>query len=380
MAREAICPMFKKCGGCGFLDVEYSLQLAMKKNEIKVILDELKIPGEIKMYFKDEYYYRNRMDFSFSPEGPGQREKGKFYKVVSFEKCYIANEGVNKALANVREWFLNNKAQISVFDSRSNKGCLRYSTTRSSFYAKDTSITFILNKDSEEVDAHKVLIKKFADTYEVPNVLVGLVKHNTDVSITQDYEVIRGNDFLKERLGKNIFYFHTQGFFQNNSPVMMDMLHYVKEKLGTGHELLVDLFGGVGTFGIFMADTAKEVFIIDNDKFNIECAQKNIVANDTKNVRLFEMDAKEMKKIAYQFVNKKSVFVLDPPRVGLHKDTVKFIEEVKPKTMVYVSCNPQQLGNDLLALKKFYEVKEMAIFDMFPQTKHIESIVLLELK
>jgi len=381
--RQAICPVFGKCGGCAYQDMEYDQQLAIKKKEVldRLYMHHIEPPSNVKIFYKNEYFYRSRMDFIFSDNGLGMREKGKFAKVVNFEKCYISNDGINGIFTEVNSWFFANKEKIDVFKNRENKGTLRYAVIRNPYFSKEASITFILNKDSEKADGHKALIKDFAAGSKVKNILAGLVKHNTDQSATEDYEVIKGSDIIYETMQEMKYYFHTQGFFQNNSPVSLDMLYYIREKLRDGGDTLLDLFGGIGTFGIFLSDAFKETHTVDNNRLNIICARKNLDENRVSDkVRVHEIDAEDIGQLNYLFFNKKSVFVLDPPRVGLHKKTTAFITEVKPGTIIYVSCNPEQLAKDAEALREYYEMKDLAVFDMFPQTKHVESVATFELK
>jgi len=374
------CPVFGRCGGCQFQDMRYEMQTEQKKRELLDSLTRAKLPApeDIKVFIKEPYYYRNRMDFVISEGGPGFRQKGKFARIVNFEQCAISNNGINAALQGVRGWFEKNKGRISVFDVVKRQGCLRYSVIRSSYFTKETSVTFIFNKDyTDDLAGMRQLVFEFADSSDAKNVLIGYVKHNTDQSATPDYEIIKGSDILTERLGPYTYEYHTQGFFQNNPMMLMDMLMYVRENTQPGWDVLVDLFGGVGTFGIFLNDKAREILVVDNSKEGIKCAVNNIAAAGIKNALAYEMDAAEMDILGERLRGKRAMFVLDPPRAGLHKKTVRFIKSVKPAGMIYVSCNPQQLAQDLDVLRDYYTIKDIALFDMFPQTRHMESIAVL---
>lgn len=376
------CPVFGKCGGCQFQDQEYSFQLAVKKQRVLEYFAKtgIPIPADLKVYFKEEYYYRNRMDFVIGPEGPGLREPGKFYKIVNFEKCVIANKKINETLGYVREWFFANRAKLDVFDTRARSGTLRYAVMRAPYYSGDTIVTFILKSESEKKEEHLAIIREFADKYPVNNVLAGYVRFNTDVSATTDYDIIKGSDMIWERLASFKLFYHSQAFFQNNSPVTLDILFHIKEKVAGSYDVLCDLFGGMGTFGIFLADKAKEVIVADNSALDIACVAKNIAENGIKNVTGIQLDAIEFSKLTGSIAGKKKLFVVDPPRSGMHKKAMKFIRESKPETIVYVSCNPENFGRDIENLKDLYSVEDIAIFDMFPQTKHVEATAILNLK
>ena len=129
------CPVFGDCGGCFYQDKDYSLQIELKKKDIRETFGRvgIEVPADIKVFFNNEYYYRNRMDFVFSKNGPGFRKRGKFNRVVNFDKCHISNIGINHGLSKTIEWFNKHKEQLDIFDLDKNTGTLRYATIRSSF-------------------------------------------------------------------------------------------------------------------------------------------------------------------------------------------------------------------------------------------------------
>jgi 23S rRNA (uracil1939-C5)-methyltransferase len=379
MKRDAICPVFGKCGGCLMQDIDYSAQLQIKKNSILLDfeLKKIRLDPAMRIFCKDEYYYRNRMDFPFSFDGPGQRQKGRFDKIVNFEKCYIANGGVNAVFEEVSAWFRDKKGEIDVFDVVKRTGTIRYATIRSAYFSGESSVTFIFNSDSERLEEQKELIRVFAAAAKVKNVLLGFVKYNTDQSTVENAEIIKGNDILYEELGPRRFYFHTQGFFQSNSPVLLDIMYFVREKLGGSCGTLVDLYGGVGTLGISLMDQAERVYVVDNSRLNSICGKKNIEFNKGDNVRIFEADAEKSGELGLELDPANSVFLLDPPRNGIHRKVLSYIKSAGPAKLIYVSCNPSKQAQDIAALLEDYELVDFAAFDMFPQTKHVETVAVL---
>ena len=357
-------------------DRDYAVQIELKKKEMlsDFSLQKVELNPDLKVFFKHEFNYRNRMDFPFSAEGPGQRKKGHFEKLVHFEKCHIANTGVQAVFEEVQAWFDSVKEKLDIFDVVKTTGTLRYATIRSSFFSGDSSVTFILNLDSQRIEEHRELIRRFASGSKVPNVLIGLVKHNTDQSATSEVEVIKGGAYISERLGPKIFNYHTQGFFQSNSAVLMDIIYYIKDKVETHYDTLIDLYGGVGTLGISLMDAAKEVFIVDNNPLNTAAGAKNIEANGCTNVKFFEADAEKSSELGIDLAGKRSVFVLDPPRNGIQRKVFKYIKNTLPEKLIYVSCNPRRMAEDIKILSADYDLKDFAAFDMFPQTRHIEAV------
>jgi 23S rRNA (uracil-5-)-methyltransferase RumA len=376
------CDVFGTCGGCALQDMEHNSQIEMKKAAViedflrqKIVLDPA-----VKVFFKDDYHYRNRMDFPFSPGGPGQRMKGRFDKIVHFRKCYIANSGINTVFDEVQQWFDSNKEHIDVFDVVKRTGTFRYATIRSGFYSGENSITFIFNENSLKMDGQKALLEAFAVRSAVKNILLGFVKYNTDQSAIPGAQVIKGGATISEKLGPYMFNFHTQGFFQSNSAVFMDIIHWIRERIKLPYDILLDLYGGVGTLGISLMDAVKEVFIVDNNPLNAASAVKNIETNKAANVKVFAADAEKTAELGIGLTGKRSVFVLDPPRNGIHRKVYRYIAETRPEKIFYVSCNHKTQAEDLRKLMEIYDLKDFAMFDMFPQTKHIETAAELELK
>lgn len=376
MERAPQCPVFGNCGGCSMQDRDYAVQIELKKKDLiaDFLMQKVELSPELKVFVKQEFNYRNRMDFPFNLEGLGQRKKGHFEKLIHFKKCYIANTGVQAVFDEVQAWFELEKEKLDVFDVVRTTGTIRYATIRSSFFSGESSVTFILNANSQKIEEHKALIEKFAAKAKVGNVLIGLVKHNTDQSATPAVEVIKGSAYISEKLGQKVFNYHTQGFFQSNSAVLMDIIYFIKEKVGEQYDTLIDLYGGVGTLGISLMDMAKEVFIVDNNGLNTAAGTINIEANDCKNVKFFEADAEKSSELGIDLTGKKTIFVLDPPRNGIQRKVFKYIKSTMPEKLIYVSCNPRRMAEDIKILSADYDLKDFAAFDMFPQTRHIEAV------
>lgn len=383
MKITPLCNVFGKCGGCKFQDTEYSAQISIKKNDIYELLSRNGISWSLEksqIFFKNEYFYRNRMDFIISENGCGLREKGKFYKIVNFDKCYIANEKINKILSEVNSWLNNNIKKEEIFDTRKKTGILRYCVIRVGVYTDDSLITFILNKDAEQEKINSVIdkIKIFLNKPIVKNVLYGFVKHNTDISITDDFFILKGNDFINEKLANVNYFYHSQGFFQNNPGLTIDIMFYIKDRIKDKYDLLLDMYGGVGTFGIFLSDYAKDTIIFDNNKYADIYAKKNIEINKKLNITFIKSDIQNIKNLLSLVKGKKSIFVIDPPRSGMHKNAKKFILDTLPEKIFYISCNPVKFIEDFKDLDKKYNMVDFALFDMFPQTPHIECVALMK--
>ena len=368
---EPKCPYFGKCGGCAAQHIDYAFQLENKRNAVaRAVGFEDK---DVKVFSDKDYHYRNRMDFIFHSTGLGFREKGNWQNIVDVEKCAISDERLNALLKEVREYFKG----CDYFDIRTKKGTFRYAVIR--VPSNDSSISFVLNKDSPTLTAAVEKVKAFAAITSAKNVIVTYVPQNTDMSISDDFFVVKGKGMLlDEYLGKK-FTFAVQSFFQNNHAMAEKMLQYSNDLFkgyNTSGAHLLDFYGGVGSFGIINSGLFKGVSIVENVQGAIDAANLNIAENKVLNVKAFVLDAKSINKLNLP----KDLYVVnDPPRSGMHPKALLDLKVLKPKVIVYVSCNVEQLGKDIPKFKS-YTVKSAAMFDLFPQTPHIEAIVELVLK
>ena len=360
------CYYFGKCGGCSAQHIPYKQQLDNKKKVLESITNT-----KVEVFSSCPYSYRNRMDLIFHQKGLGFREKGKWWKVIDLKNCAISNERLNLLMQEVLEHFQD----PDYFDLRKQTGAFRYAVIRTP--SKSSSISFVLNADSSKIGAAITKITEFSKITTAENILVTYVPHKTDMSTSSDYFVVKGSDKLKETFLEKDFEFHAQGFFQNNTSMAEEMQKYVNKILkqyDTKKSYLLDLYGGVGTFGIINSELFSKVTIIEFSKEAIDSAKRNIENNNIKNTEALVLDAKQIKKLQIE----PDFIITDPPRAGMHQRTIEYINAIKPKLIIYISCNPQQLKKELPKFKN-YSINSAATFDLFPQTPHSEAIVELKL-
>jgi 23S rRNA (uracil-5-)-methyltransferase RumA len=386
------CPYFGECGGCSSQHISYDEQLNSKRKKFASIMNL--DADNIKVFSDKEYYYRNRMDFIFHAQGGGGlglRKKGDWKSSVDIKTCAIANNKLNVLLNEIRSYFKG----IDSFDVRKKIGTYRYAVIRTPGIEdentnisenSDSSISFVLNEDSPKLGDAIDKIKSFAKITTAKNVIITYVPKDTDNSISREFYSVKGTDMLHETYLSNEFSYSVQGFSQNNTKMAQKMHEYVHDickkhsELGLCDYSLLDLYSGVGTFGINNSKFFKKTYLIESDKNCVDAAKINIENNKMKHVEIYELDAMQFKKIQIPDSESKKLFLItDPPRSGMHPKTIDHINKLKPKIIVYISCNVEQLGKDLPKLKG-YELKNTAMFDLFPQTPHIEGIVELVLK
>ncbi len=358
------CPYFGRCGGCSAQHIDYDAQVQGKKAQLSRIVGR----DDIHVVTGPEYGYRSRMDFIFCRRGVGFREKGKWWKIIDIKECSIADAKINALLGEVRDNF----ADADFFDIKKQSGTLKYVVIRAT--PSDSAVSFVINKDSSRVAGAVERIEAFAKTTGAANVIVTYVGRKSDLSVSSEYFAVKGSDEIEEALCGKTFTANVQGFFQNNHRMTEKMQEYVRKLLSTydtaGAHLL-DLYGGVGTFGIVNSGLFKSVTIVESFAGSIASAKKNIERNGVRNADAVVLDAAKIRRLD---IGSTLFVIADPPRSGMDRRAIDALNDAMPDVIVYVSCNPRQLARELPRFKE-YRVKSTALFDLFPQTPHGEAVV-----
>ena len=359
-----LCSYFGTCGGCSLQHVDYSPQLLQKR----CVVEHATGLSDVLVFSGASYGYRNRMDFVFHPTGVGFRKKGSWDTVIDIDSCVISDTRLNQLLKEVRTFFYC----IDAFHLRKHTGTFRYVVIRTPRLS--SSLSFVLSSDSMHLSEAIEQIRAFSLTTSADTVVITYVASQTDVSVSDDFFLVKGDGFLREHfLGKE-FVFPVQGFFQNNSYLAEEMQRYCRT-LFSSHSTfdahLLDLYGGVGTFGLCLADLFSALTLVENVPAAVLCAEKNALLCGVTSFTAHCLDAKYLSRLRFS----SSLYVLcDPPRSGMHQKTITALRALRPLVIVYISCNLEQLARDLAQFPE-YTVKSAALFDLFPQTKHCEAVV-----
>ena len=293
----------------------------------------------------------------------GSREKGKWWKKVDVEHCPISNHRLNELITEVRSAF----GDADDFDNKEKSGTYMFAVIRTP--GLGSSISFVLNRESPGLDNAVSAIREWSTSAD--SVVVTPMEPRRDDSKSPEYQLIKGNPMLREKYLDFEYLFPVQGFLQTNSVMAEKMVSYVGDLLeGTdGH--LLDLYGGIGTFGIANAHRFESVTIIESVGEAIAAADENLILNNIKNGKTIVADAKKLKE--YELPEPLTV-VTDPPRSGMHPKTIKELTRLAPEKIIYVSCNEKQLVREL-PLFENYRTETIALFDLFPQTPRMETVV-----
>jgi len=368
--RTPPCPQFGICGGCTSQDFSHSEQLQKKKSYIAELLNIYE--EEITIYSGKEFSYRTRMDFAVEKQAIGLRMKNSWETVIDIPHCKIANEKINIILNELRSWL----PEFGLFDIEDDAKTFKNAVIRAT--GNDSCITFIVNKKSPFLKKCEKLVARFADSSITHSVIIGYVSPQSGSSISLDYKVVKGRDFLEEKLSGKTFRFHSQGFFQNNTEMAERMISYVRNiyEKTQNRELLMDIYGGVGSFGISFADLFDHVQIVESFTPSTDFAEKNTEINAVNNAMVWNFDAD---KLHYLPVDAENIHcIVDPPRSGMEHKAIKRLLQYNPNSIVYISCNPERFSQELSQFQHAgYTLKSTALFDLFPQTDHTELITVL---
>ena len=333
--RKSICPYFDTCGGCSTGYIKYDKALVYKKESVIDIMKRYAgydVNLEIISNYK-EYGYRNKIGLKVFNDKVSLTEE-ESNNLVNIDKCYLVNDNINKVIDSL------NKLDL-------------------------TGINDIVIKGTNEI---MVILNGDTDRDMIMNSLKGMVK-----SIVLNDEVIYGNDYITINVDKYKYAVYPKSFFQVNTDMISKLYDKVKEAAGKGKSLL-DLYCGAGTIGIYLADNFNRVRGIEINSDAVEGANLNKKINDIGNISFECKRASDINSI------NEEVVVVDPPRGGLDKTTTELLCNSNVKRIVYVSCNPITLARDINVLKSKYELKDITLFDMFPNTKHVECVCTLKLK
>ena len=397
---EPVCQHFGTCGGCKWQNMEYDSQLYFKQKEVENNLIRL---GKIELTeitpilgSKEIYFYRNKMEFSFSDSrwltldeikgdiqiadknALGFHIPGMWDKILDIKKCHLQEDPSNALRNEIRDFAtLEN---IPFYNARKQEGLLRTLMIRTSSTGE---IMVLLQLFYEDKAKRELLLNFVAERFpEVTSLLYVVNEKGNDTIYDQEVVCFKGRDHIFEEMEGLKFKINAKSFYQTNSAQAYELYKITREFADlSGDELVYDLYTGTGTIAQFVAKKAKKVIGIESVPEAIEDAKKNAESNNITNTEFYVGD---MKKVFTQdFINKHGhpdVIITDPPRDGMHKDVVAQIINILPKRMVYVSCNSATQARDLSLLDEHYKVTKTQAVDMFPQTHHVENVVCLELR
>ncbi len=385
--REGACKSFGACGGCSYQSMTYENQLELKKEQVKRLLDSVcdDYVFEGILGSPAEWGYRNKMEFSFGDEykgGPlslGLHKKGSFHDIITVDDCAIVDRDYTKILTGVLNYF--SELGLNYYHKLTHQGFLRHLLVRKAVKTGEILIN-IITTSQEELDIRTDLIPQLL-RLELEGRITGILHtYNdslADVVKSDRTDILYGRDHIYEELLGLRFKISTFSFFQTNSLGAEVLYSKVREYVGdTREKNIFDLYSGTGTIAQLLAPVAGKITGVEIVEEAVEAAKENAALNGLTNC---EFIAGDVLKVVDELKNKPDIIVLDPPRDGIHPKALDKIIDFGVDRIIYVSCKPTSLIRDLEVFQaKGYKVERACAVDMFPQTVHVETVVLLERK
>ncbi len=402
---EPQCSHFGLCGGCKWQHLDYEAQKKFKQKQVRDNLDRIaKVPyPEVLPIIGAEkiYYYRNKLEFTFSnrrwltdldaskeeggptdTNGLGFHLPGMFDKILDIEHCYLQADPGNDIRIAIKEYAAGNG--FTFFNARTQEGLLRNLIIRNAVTGDLMVIVVFKYKDDEKITS---LMNFLGDKFPEITSLMYVVNEKLNDSITDQKPILfKGKPYIMEEMPSPVegmvpfkFKVGPLSFYQTNPEQAYKLYKTAFDFAGfKGNELVYDLYTGTGTIASFVAKSVNKVIGIEYVEDAVADAKQNMALNDIENIEFYWGDM--AKVLNDEFIKKHGrpdVLLTDPPRAGMHEKVVKQILNMAPEKIVYVSCNPATQARDVALLNEKYDIIKVQPVDMFPQTHHVENVILL---
>lgn len=381
---QPLCGVCTACGGCQFQQLSYKAQLEYKTNKVKtsfkryhLVVDVLSCLG-----MEDPYHYRNKIQVPVGRDPHGHIVTGFYrsgtHKIIPVEHCYIESMKASKIVEVFKA--LLKEFHYEVYDEDSRTGLFRHILIRTSYHYDEVMVTLVTTIDSFK--GKNNFVKEFIKrASSITTIVQNINSRDTNVILGEKERVLYGKGYIKDSILGVDFHISSKSFFQVN-PIQVEKLYQKALDLASldKSQNIFDAYSGIGTIGLIASKYVKSVLGVEVVKEAVKDAKKNAVLNNINNASFLLGDAgEELEKLASENIFFDTVFV-DPPRKGVDERFISSLLKVKPKTIIYISCEPETLARDVAKLSSEYNIKEVQPVDMFPMTFHVESVLRLSRK
>ena len=381
---EPVCPSARQCGGCQLQAVSYEEQKVFKEKKLRGHLERIggftNLPMEPLIGMDEPYHYRNKAQF---PVGRNKEGKivtgfyaGRTHAIIENRDCALGipenKDVLDRVIAHMEKY------NIAPYDEVTGKGLVRHIFVRYGFFTGELMVCLIIN--GQDLPHQRELVEKLCEIPGMTSISLNMNKKRSNVILGDKVKTIWGKEYITDKIGDIFYEISPLSFFQVNPQQTWKLYSKALEYADLhGEETVWDLYCGIGTISLFLAQKAKFVRGVEIVPAAIEDAKRNAQINHIENVEFFVGKAEEVLPREYE---KNGVYadviVVDPPRKGCDAMLLKTILKMQPKRVVYVSCDSATLARDLRFLcDNGYELKKVCGVDQFPQTVHVETVVLL---
>ncbi|MGL6108132.1 23S rRNA (uracil(1939)-C(5))-methyltransferase RlmD [Romboutsia sp.] len=378
---ERLCSdKLKDCGGCQIQELDYKKQLETKTNEVKQVISRI---GKLEnvtihdtMGMEEPCRYRNKAQFPIQKIGGSPAigfYKKKSHDIIPMDKCMIQHD-VNDKIIQIIKTYIN-AYNVSIYDEKSHTGVLRHLVTKVGFTTNEVMVVLVANgKKLPYLNELASVLEENVQGFKT--LVVNVNREKTNVILGKENRIISGEGKINDYIGNLVFEISPLSFFQVN-PTQTEVLYnkaleYAQLK---ENDTVFDIYCGIGTISLFLAQKATKVYGIEIVEEAIEDAKVNAKLNNLNNVEFYAGKAEEVVPRMYKEGKTANVVVVDPPRKGCDEKVLDTIVSMEPDRVVYVSCNPSTLARDLAYLdENGYKCVEIQPVDMFPHTMHVECV------
>ena len=381
---EPVCPMARPCGGCQLQMMDYQEQLRFKQKKIEDNLRRIggfeQIPMEPILGMEQPFRYRNKAQFPVGTDKEGNLVTGFYagrtHDIINNRNCYLGVEENRQVLDVVLGWM--EKYGVSAYDEKTGTGLVRHILIRYGFKTGEMMVCLVIN--GERVPKQEALVERLREISGMTSITTSTNQERTNVIMGSKIRTLWGTPYISDYIGEVKYQISPLSFYQVN-PVQTEKLYGTAlEYAGLdGNETVWDLYCGIGTISLFLAQKAKKVYGVEIVPAAIEDARRNAELNGITNAEFFVGKAEEVLPEMYAKGEARAdVIVVDPPRKGCDAALLETVVKMQPERIVYVSCDSATLARDLKWLcAEGYELKRVRGVDMFPMTGHVETVVLL---
>ena len=381
---EPKCPVYRQCGGCQIQALDYQAQLKFKERKVRGNLERIggftDLPLEPIIGMEEPYHYRNKAQFPVGTDKNGEIVTGFYagrtHDIIPNTKCYLGTKVNEEILQVVLEYM--KKYNVSAYDEASGKGLVRHILIRTGFTSGEIMVCLVIN--GKKLPKSEKLVEALTKIQGMTSITLNTNEKRTNVILGEEIHLLWGTTYIQDNIGDITYRISPLSFYQVN-PVQTRKLYETALEYADlkGEETVWDLYCGIGTISLFLAQKAKMVYGVEIVPQAIEDARENAVLNNIENAKFYVGKAEEVLPELYEQEGiYADVIVVDPPRKGCDEKCLETIVKMQPKRVVYVSCDSATLARDLRYLcDRGYEVKRGRACDMFPMTGHVETVVLL---
>lgn len=392
---EAKCPVARQCGGCQIQELSYEKQLEFKEKKVRGNLERIGgfAPEQLDAVMepicgmKEPFYYRNKAQFPFGTDKNGNIVTGFYagrtHQIIPNTECALGVKQNKQILERIVEFM--NTYHVTAYNEETGEGLLRHALIRYGFKTGEIMVCLVVNGD--KIPHSEKLVDKLCEISGMTSITLNVNRERTNVILGRELKTLWGQEYITDYIGNVKYQISPLSFYQVN-PVQTENLYgQALEYAGLhGDETVWDLYCGIGTISLFLAQKAKQVYGVEIIPQAIEDAKNNANINGIENAQFFVGKAEEVLPKYYEDYARDhggenayaDVIVVDPPRKGCDETLLATMVQMQPERIVYVSCDSATLARDLKYLcENGYELKKVRAVDMFPNTVHVETVVKL---